>query len=236
MTQEELDALMAGDLEEGDLAEAEESDVEESDGASDEESVSEMEAGDQADDYKVTADHQWPPPPPTEEHKVVHQLDEVTQDSEVKAGEVFDVLESISNDSMEIEEGLGELQEKLGETKEVFEKLVEQFPNIETFKNELEKLETLLGSIETCQGHSQNINDSTMVAMDLMQYQDIHRQKIERVINVMRTLSSYMNSLFAGKVDDKKRVSSAKHIAGDSTEDVVNEEDIEALIASFGAP
>lgn len=42
-----------------------------------------------------------------------------------------------------------------------------------------------------------------MMAMDAMQYQDIHRQKIERVINVMRALSRYMSSLFEGKIDDK---------------------------------
>jgi len=83
---------------------------------------------------------------------------------------------------------------------------------------------------------AQNANDQTMVAMDIMQYQDIHRQKIERVINVMRALSGYMNSLFEGKIADEKRVSSAVHIQGDtSTEDVVDEEDIEALIAAFGA-
>ena len=43
-----------------------------------------------------------------------------------------------------------------------------------------------------------------------------------------------MSSLFEGKIDDTKRVSSAVHIQGDKTENVVNEEDIEALIASFG--
>lgn len=80
-----------------------------------------------------------------------------------------------------------------------------------------------------------DINDASMQAMDLMQYQDIHRQKIERVINVMRALAQYMNSLFEGKIDDSKRVSSAVFIAGDNKEDVANEDDIEALIASFGA-
>jgi chemotaxis regulatin CheY-phosphate phosphatase CheZ len=74
-----------------------------------------------------------------------------------------------------------------------------------------------------------------MNIMDIMQYQDIHRQKIERVINVMRALSTYMNHLFSGKIDDAKRVSSAVHIHGDtSTEDIVSSDDIEALLASFG--
>jgi len=69
--------------------------------------------------------------------------------------------------------------------------------------------------------------------MDIMQFQDIHRQKIERVINIMRELLKYMNKIFEGKIDDTKRVSSARHIHGDTTEDVVEEDDLEALIAQF---
>jgi chemotaxis regulatin CheY-phosphate phosphatase CheZ len=74
-----------------------------------------------------------------------------------------------------------------------------------------------------------------MSVMDIMQYQDIHRQKIERVINVMRALSKYMNTLFEGKIDDDKRVSSAQHIAGDTHNDVASTDDIEALLAQFGS-
>lgn len=70
--------------------------------------------------------------------------------------------------------------------------------------------------------------------MDTMQYQDIHRQKIERVINTIRALTGYMNSLFHSEIDDDSRVSSAQHIDGDSSQDdVVNEDEIEALLASF---
>jgi len=67
-----------------------------------------------------------------------------------------------------------------------------------------------------------------------MQFQDIHRQKIERVINIMRSLANYMNHLFSSSTDDSQRVSSAKHIPGDDTADLVADDDIEALINSFG--
>ena len=73
-----------------------------------------------------------------------------------------------------------------------------------------------------------------MNVMDIMQYQDIHRQKIERVINVMRALSKYMNTLFEGKIDDDKRVASAQHIPGDDSDDLASTDDIEALLAQFG--
>jgi chemotaxis regulatin CheY-phosphate phosphatase CheZ len=73
-----------------------------------------------------------------------------------------------------------------------------------------------------------------MMAMDIMQFQDIHRQKIERVINIMRELLKYMNRIFEGKIDDSKRVSSARHLHGDNTKDLVEgEDDLDALIAQF---
>ena len=76
--------------------------------------------------------------------------------------------------------------------------------------------------------------DEIMVAMDIMQYQDIHRQKIERVINIMRALIRYMNKLFEGKVSDEERVKSATYIPGDNKE-VVSDEEIEELLKQFGA-
>ena len=112
--------------------------------------------------------------------------------------------------------------------------LNEKFPNVESFSEALELNNQAKKSSKEIVGNLQSGQDEVMMAMDAMQYQDIHRQKIERVINVMRALSRYMSSLFEGKIDDKKRVSSAVHIEGDSTADVVSNDDIEALIASLG--
>ena len=226
MTQEELDALMNSDLSEaeGDLEEADEI-LDET--VQEKENMSEI-------DYRVSADAKWPPPPPTNDHKVVHQLDEVTQDSERKAGEVFDILEQIGRTAEEIETSNSSLKEDMERFQDVFEKLSGHFPNIATFKSELERTEASLAKLNDLEEKAQSINDEIMMAMDVMQYQDIHRQKIERVINVMRALSKYMNSLFEGQIADEKRVGSAVHIHGDNTEDVVGDDDIEALIASFG--
>ncbi|GKT39490.1 hypothetical protein LOCUS_15050 [Campylobacter jejuni] len=105
---------------------------------------------------------------------------------------------------------------------------------MESFSEALELNNQAKKSSKEIVGNLQSGQDEVMMAMDAMQYQDIHRQKIERVINVMRALSRYMSSLFEGKIDDKKRVSSAVHIEGDSTADVVSNDDIEALIASLG--
>jgi hypothetical protein len=51
----------------------------------------------------------------------------------------------------------------------------------------------------------------------------------------MRALSKYMNSLFEGQIDDSKRVGSATHLDGDTTtENLVDNDDIEELIAALG--
>lgn len=221
MTQEELDALMSQDFEAGSF-EGEEAGSENDNAALDEK------------DFRVTSKTQWPPPPPTNEHRVVHQLDEVTRETEEKSSQIFDIMEAISNDAMETEGVAGRLKDDIGLIKETFGRLHAHFPAIKTFAAQLERCEEMEKLIAQVNHIAQNTNDQIMVAMDVMQFQDIHRQKIERVINVMRALSRYMNSLFDSKVADEKRVSSAVHIAGDHTEEVVDEEDIEALIAAFG--
>ncbi|MGE4294826.1 MAG: chemotaxis protein [Campylobacterales bacterium] len=221
MTQEELDALMSQDFEAGSF------EGEEAAQGDDQPEIDEK-------DFRVTSRTQWPPPPPTNEHRVVHQLDEVTRETEEKSSQIFDIMEAISNDAMETEGITGRLKDDIGLIKESFERLHSHFPAIKTFKTQLERCEEMEKLIVQVGQIAQNTNDQIMVAMDVMQFQDIHRQKIERVINVMRALSRYMNSLFDSKVADEKRVSSAVHIAGDHTEEVVDEEDIEALIAAFG--
>ena len=186
-------------------------------------------------DFRVEADKKWPPPPPTEDHKVVHQLDEVTKDTEVKGTQIFDQLKIMGDGAGKIQKQAKNLKKYLETQEELFSKLCAAFPHIQSFQNALESTQSVKDNIKEILNASDEINDASMQAMDLMQYQDIHRQKIERVINVMRALAQYMNSLFEGKIDDSKRVSSAVFITGDNKDDVANEEDIEALIASFGA-
>jgi hypothetical protein len=228
MTQEELDALMEGGADDLDalddeiaeeIPEQEDSKNEEDDG---------LPAG-----YNQDTAHQWPLPA-TKENKMVHQLDDVTKESEEKASEIFDIIEGISNELMEKEENLSSVVEVLTSNIELFTTLSAKFPDVEVFKTQLQKNEDALAQTSEAVEVLQNSGDSIMNVMDIMQYQDIHRQKIERVINVMRALSKYMNTLFEGKIDDDKRVSSAQHIAGDEHNDLASTDDIEALLAQFG--
>lgn len=183
--------------------------------------------------YKINVENKWPPPPPTENHMVVHQLDDVTKGIEIKATQIFDELELISASADEILKYIKIVISHLDSQKTLFEKLSTQFPNIVTFKKSLESCNDALHKMENIKRNAQSCADSSLQAMDIMQYQDIHRQKIERVVNVMRAVAKYLNSILDTEVDDSKRASSAKHLSGDENNDVVSTDDLEALIASF---
>ena len=250
MTQEELDELMNGGIDGIDDSENEteaeevvedssdelesiiEEDEAEEDTLLEEEVASEEEPTPQEESTPSKNDAQCELPlPATDENKMVHQLDDVTKESEEKASEIFDIIENISNDLMEKEENVQKSIDVFSKNVEFLSTLQEKFPEVEAFKSSLqenkEALELANGTLESLQMSG----DSIMNVMDIMQYQDIHRQKIERVINVMRSLARYMNTLFAGKIDDENRVSSAQHIAGDTHNELASTDDIEALLA-----
>lgn len=227
MTQDELDALMAGDLDDEISQLEEESECNE--GVCDEASLDDIENLPQGIDLNNT----WPPPAPTHEHKVVDQLDDVTRDSEAKASEIFDKLEEISSGVGSVEDDTNGLVATLENNITLFEKLCVKFPNVESFQTALAENQEALNLANGIIEKSQNSADEIMVIMDIMQYQDIHRQKIERVINVMRALSKYMQSLFESEKEDSARVKAPNHIEGDAKESVSADE-IEALLASFG--
>ena len=243
MTQEELDALMseaAGDI---DALDEEMLDEETLDEETQEETTTAPETEDVAEatsttktipaGYSEETAHHWPLPA-TDENKMVHQLDDVTKESEEKASEIFDIIETISNELMDKEESINSISDVLSSNVDLFTKLSAKFPDVVAFSTQLEKNEEALSQAQEAVEALQNSGDSIMSVMDIMQYQDIHRQKIERVINVMRALSRYMNTLFEGKIEDEKRVSSAQHIVGDTHNDVASTEDIEALLEQFG--
>ncbi|MFA6195998.1 MAG: chemotaxis protein [Sulfurimonas sp.] len=237
MTQEELDALMNGDIDDLDLEEGIVGLDSEEDFEFEEESAPESKKSSKYENvpegYSEETAHQWPLPA-TDENKMVHQLDDVTKESEEKASEIFDIIEIISSDLMDKESNVQNVIDVLQSNIDLFTTLNEKFPDVKAFAEQLEKNEEALNDANDTIEMIQTSGDSIMNVMDIMQYQDIHRQKIERVINVMRALSKYMNTLFEGRIEDDKRVSSATHIAGDTHNDLASTDDIEALLAQFG--
>lgn len=85
----------------------------------------------------------------------------------------------------------------------------------------LEKLDQLQES-KDIQNDIDGIKNNIFITMESMQAQDASRQKIERVINNIDP-------------ENKKFASSAKHLSGDDTSDLVDNDELEALIASMGA-
>lgn len=98
-----------------------------------------------------------------------------------------------------------------------------------------DKLEEVLALIDKSDENEANYKDINndirniiFETMSVMQYQDIHRQKIERVINTMRSISQLMNHSL-GSVSNTY-APSAKHIAGDENDDAMDSDELEALI------
>lgn len=231
MTQEELDALMAEADDMPEAGSATQDAPEEEKPAS---SSEELDADGFPKDYRVDAEKHWPPPPPSADHKMVQQLDDVTRDSEEKATQVLDMLDAINNLLMDGEGEAADIKETINSNVEMFEKLSAKFSHIPSFAEQKDKCQAALEAIESIEAKFQDGQNDIMNIMDMMQYQDIHRQKIERVINVMRALAKYMNSLFESNIDDKTRAPSAVHLEGDKTDNLMSDDDIEALINSLG--
>ena len=183
-------------------------------------------------EYTPQTAHYWPSPA-TKENKVVHQLDDITQESEERACEIFDIIESICNDLLKKEKQALKTIEILNVNERLFVALSTKFTHISVFRTQLEKNRQAIEDANKVLHSLQKNSVLMMDVMEIMQYQDVHRQKIQRVINVMRSLSSYMNSLFEGRFEDKKRVSSTQHISKSPTEELVSNDEIDALLAQF---
>jgi len=173
------------------------------------------------------------PFPVEKDNKVVNQLSQVANDSEEKATKIFDVLSNILDYNNEIQNDVQELASFSEKQTMMLASLNQKFPKIDVFKDNLEQAEKMSSFISDINDKLNNGNNEIFQAMELMQYHDINRQKIERVMSVIRKLSVYLNNLFEDE-SDYQEIAVAKHIHGDSsTGDLMAEDDLDALIAEF---
>ena len=165
--------------------------------------------------------------------KVVNQLSEVATDSEEKASKIFDVLSFILDENNEIQKSSKQMDEFLAKQIVLLDSLSKKFPNISSFKSNLELAQSLQAVPQDIINKTNAENSQLFEAMELMQFHDINRQKIKRVMSVIKKLSTYLNNLFEDETDYHD-VATAKHIHGDVNSNLVDEQDLDALIAEFG--
>ncbi|MDN5064642.1 hypothetical protein [Aliarcobacter butzleri] len=171
------------------------------------------------------------PFPAESDTKVVTQLSQVANDSEEKVSQIFDVLSLGLDNNNELRKVFKEYDSFITAETNLLVSLNNKFPNIKIFDEHLKNIHTVKDSLEKLKALLNDEDMHIFQGMELMQFNDINRQKIERVMSVIRKLSIYLNNLFE---DDGKTTNlpMARHIHGDETEDLVGD-DLDKLIAEF---
>ena len=171
------------------------------------------------------------PFPAENDTKVVSQLSQVANDSEEKVSQIFDVLSLTLDNNSDLRRRVKEYEEFILSQNKLLSSLSNKFPKIELFKQQLEKVKSFENSLKDLKTSIDEEDMHIFQGMELMQFNDINRQKIERVMSVIRKLSSYLNNLFED--DNPRELPMAKHIHGDQdTQDLVGD-DLDKLIAEF---
>lgn len=171
------------------------------------------------------------PLPADKDTKVVNQLSQVANDSEEKVSQIFDVLSLTLDNNNEIRSKLEDFDKYLASNLELLNSLSAKFPNIEIFNTQKIAANDMSNNMKEISDILNAEDMKIFEAMELMQFNDINRQKIERVMSVIRKLSLYLNNLFE---DDgsSQEIAVAKHIHGDTTHDLIGE-DLDKLIDEF---
>lgn len=171
------------------------------------------------------------PLPAEKDTKVVNQLSQVANDSEEKVSQIFDVLSLTLDNNNEFRNYIKDFEAFIKTESDLLVSLNNKFPNIKVFDEHLTNANKVSNSLKDIKNLINSEDSKIFEAMELMQFNDINRQKIERVMSVIRKLSLYLNNLFE---DDgaTKEVAIARHIHGDSTDDLIGD-DLDKLIAEF---
>ena len=169
--------------------------------------------------------------PAEKDTKVVNQLSQVANDSEEKVSQIFDVLSSTLDNNNEFRNYIKDFEVFIKAQSELLISLNNKFPNIKVFDEHLTNANKVTNSLKDLKNLVNSGDSEIFQAMELMQFNDINRQKIERVMSVIRKLSLYLNNLFEDNTPTKDVVV-ARHIHGDATDDLIGE-DLDKLIAEF---
>ncbi len=92
--------------------------------------------------------------------------------------------------------------------------------------DKLEGITSIVESLNLPMHESKKIKNLISDSMGLIQHQDLHRQKIERVVNAVCETNNIDSSKY-------NLASSAKHISGDNNSDILSASELEALISEY---
>lgn len=171
------------------------------------------------------------PTPAQSDTKVVSQLTQVANDSEEKVSKIFDVLSLTLDNNNEIRNNFRDFEKVISSEVALLNSLNQKFPNIKLFPEHLQNMNNISSSLKRLNNILNEEDNSIFQAMELMQFNDINRQKIERVMFVIRKLSLYLNNLFEDE-GNRDFTPVAKHIHGDNSEDLAGD-DLDKLIEEF---
>lgn len=110
--------------------------------------------------------------------------------------------------------------------KELCDVIKESEINSISIYEDLENINEIISNNDLPSNETKKINDLISNSFGLLQHQDLHRQKIERVVNYV----CEHNNINASEYNI---ASSAKFIAGDTASDTVSDDELEALIKSM---
>ncbi|MGC9257276.1 hypothetical protein [Desulfurella sp.] len=166
---------------------------------------------------------------PQEDHRVVDKLDEITRESEEKVNQLFELLENAVSkiDAMDVE--LKRIKPYLDEHKKFMDVFINAFPKA-SVKNNYEYFSNVLNIFDEIQITHEELKNYIFESMDLLQFQDITRQKIEKVISVIQALHEYLNNWFAS--GNKVRARVAKTIVDESQKEQIDKE-VDDIVNSF---
>jgi chemotaxis regulatin CheY-phosphate phosphatase CheZ len=156
------------------------------------------------------------PPPHEEPHKdgsghVISELDTVTSVTERESNKVMDQLDQISSLVSRQQQLVTDMMRHEGA----------QSPGVQK-------------AIHEVMSASKEIQDKVFEAMDLMQFQDITRQKLERIVHHLRQIHDYIVDLLGtGLKSDTERPSISHTIAQTGTTPDENKAHADAVIEAF---
>ena len=110
--------------------------------------------------------------------------------------------------------------------KELCDVIKESEKNAISIYESLENIDNIVNDLDIPLHQSKKLQEQISSSFGLLQHQDLHRQKIERVVNHVCETNNIDSSEY-------NIASSAKHISGDESSDTVSDDELEALIKSM---